>query len=72
MEVGANFSSNDLPPLRWGPRADGDCLYCSLLRRPTDGRCGENPNRFYSTTIQFEVVIKPSPENIRELYLPVL
>jgi glycyl-tRNA synthetase alpha chain len=40
-------------------------------RRPTDGRYGENPNRtqhYY----QFQVVLKPSPENIQELYLDSL
>ncbi len=37
-------------------------------RRPTDGRYGENPNRlqFY---YQFQVLIKPSPDNIQDLYL---
>ncbi|BBE30388.1 glycine--tRNA ligase alpha subunit [Tepiditoga spiralis] len=40
-------------------------------RRPTDGRYGENPNRmqrFY----QYQVIIKPSPENIQEIYLESL
>lgn len=40
-------------------------------RRPTDGRYGENPNRmqhFY----QFQVILKPSPDNIQELYLDSL
>lgn len=44
------------------------CAYVQPSRRPTDGRYGENPNRgqhYY----QFQVVLKPSPENIQELYL---
>lgn len=42
--------------------------YVQPSRRPTDGRYGDNPNRtqhFY----QFQVVLKPSPDNIQELYL---
>lgn len=45
--------------------------YVQPCRRPTDGRYGENPNRaghYY----QFQVVIKPSPENIQTLYLDSL
>ena len=37
-------------------------------RRPADGRYGENPNRLFQHH-QFQVVMKPSPENIQELYL---
>ncbi|HLQ40234.1 MAG TPA: glycine--tRNA ligase subunit alpha, partial [Tetragenococcus sp.] len=37
-------------------------------RRPADGRYGENPNRLYQHH-QLQVVMKPSPENIQELYL---
>ncbi len=37
-------------------------------RRPTDGRYGENPNRLQHY-YQFQVVLKPSPDNIQELYL---
>ncbi|MBM3506829.1 MAG: glycine--tRNA ligase subunit alpha [Alphaproteobacteria bacterium] len=37
-------------------------------RRPTDGRYGENPNRFQHY-YQLQVVLKPSPENIQDLYL---
>ena len=42
--------------------------YVQPSRRPSDGRYGENPNRaqhFY----QFQVIMKPSPDNIQELYL---
>lgn len=42
--------------------------YVEPSRRPADGRYGENPNRLYQHH-QFQVVIKPSPENIQELYL---
>ncbi len=45
--------------------------YVQPSRRPTDGRYGENPNRmqhFY----QFQVIIKPSPDNFQDLYLSSL
>ena len=42
--------------------------YVQPCRRPTDGRYGENPNRLQHY-YQFQVVIKPSPLNIQELYL---
>jgi glycyl-tRNA synthetase alpha chain len=42
--------------------------YAENSRRPTDGRYGENPNRLQHY-YQFQVVLKPSPENIQELYL---
>lgn len=42
--------------------------YVQPCRRPTDGRYGENPNRLQHY-YQFQVVLKPSPENIQELYL---
>ena len=45
--------------------------YVAPSRRPTDGRYGENPNRLGSY-YQFQVFIKPSPENIQELYLKSL
>jgi glycyl-tRNA synthetase alpha chain len=40
-------------------------------RRPTDGRYGENPNRLQHY-YQFQVLLKPSPDNIQELYLDSL
>src|SRR3990167_8190572 len=56
-------------------RAIGDkpwrAAYVQPSRRPTDGRYGENPNRsqhYY----QFQVVLKPSPDNIQDLYLDSL
>ncbi len=45
--------------------------YVQPSRRPTDGRYGENPNRLQHY-YQYQVVMKPSPENIQELYLESL
>jgi len=45
--------------------------YVEPCRRPTDGRYGENPNRLQHY-YQFQVVIKPSIENIQDLYLKSL
>ncbi len=45
--------------------------YPQPCRRPTDGRYGENPNRLQHY-YQFQVIIKPSPANIQELYLESL
>ncbi|MCC7665932.1 glycine--tRNA ligase subunit alpha [Liquorilactobacillus satsumensis] len=45
--------------------------YVEPSRRPADGRYGENPNRLYQHH-QFQVIMKPSPENIQELYLDSL
>tara|TARA_B100000700_G_scaffold69957_1_gene77596 strand:+ start:637 stop:1581 length:945 start_codon:yes stop_codon:yes gene_type:complete len=42
--------------------------YVQPCRRPTDGRYGENPNRLQHY-YQFQVVLKPSPDNIQDLYL---
>lgn len=42
--------------------------YAAPSRRPTDGRYGENPNRLQHY-YQYQVVMKPSPENIQDLYL---
>jgi len=42
--------------------------YVQPSRRPTDGRYGDNPNRLYHY-YQFQVLIKPSPKNIKKLYL---
>jgi glycyl-tRNA synthetase alpha chain len=45
--------------------------YVQPSRRPTDGRYGENPNRLQHY-YQFQVMLKPSPDNIQELYLDSL
>ncbi|MDR1522133.1 MAG: glycine--tRNA ligase subunit alpha [Streptococcaceae bacterium] len=53
-----------------GPEPWNAC-YVEPSRRPADGRYGKNPNRLYQHH-QFQVVIKPSFENIQELYLESL
>jgi glycyl-tRNA synthetase alpha chain len=45
--------------------------YIEPCRRPGDGRYGENPNR-YQHYYQYQVLIKPSPDNIQEVYLDSL
>ncbi len=70
MEVGAGTFHpatflRSLGPENW------NAAYVQPCRRPTDGRYGENPNR-YQYYYQFQVVLKPSPENIQELYLDSL
>lgn len=47
------------------------CAYVAPSRRPTDGRYGQNPNRLQHY-YQYQVIIKPSPFNIQELYLESL
>ena len=45
--------------------------YAQPSRRPADGRYGENPNRLFRHT-QFQVILKPPPVNVQELYLESL
>jgi len=45
--------------------------YVEPSRRPADGRYGENPNRLYQHH-QFQVILKPSPDHIQEIYLDSL
>lgn len=45
--------------------------YVEPCRRPTDGRYGENPNRVQHY-YQYQVIIKPSPDNIQEIYIESL
>jgi glycyl-tRNA synthetase alpha chain len=54
-----------LTPERW------HAAYVQPSRRPTDGRYGENPNRLQHY-YQFQVVLKPNPSDIQELYLESL
>lgn len=54
-----------LTPEKW------NAAYVQPSRRPTDGRYGENPNRLQHY-YQFQVVLKPNPPNIQELYLDSL
>ncbi|MDY7026619.1 MAG: glycine--tRNA ligase subunit alpha [Pseudomonadota bacterium] len=70
MEVGAGTFHpatflRSIGPERW------NSAYVQPSRRPTDGRYGENPNRLQHY-YQFQVVLKPSPDNIQELYLDSL
>ncbi len=44
------------------------CAYVEPSRRPTDGRYGKNPNRLQHY-YQYQVVMKPSPKNIQQLYI---
>ncbi len=48
-----------------------NCAYTQQCRRPTDGRYGENPNRMQQY-FQFQVLLKPSPNDIQKLYLKSL
>ena len=45
--------------------------YVEPSRRPADGRYGENPNRLQHY-FQYQVVLKPSPDNVQEMYLASL
>jgi len=72
IEVGAG-TFHPATTLRSLGRADDvwNCAYVQPSRRPTDGRYGENPNRLQHY-YQFQVLMKPSPENVQELYLESL
>jgi len=48
-----------------------NAAYVQPSRRPTDGRYGENPNRLQHY-YQYQVILKPNPENLQELYLESL
>jgi glycyl-tRNA synthetase alpha chain len=67
IEVGAGTfhpatTLRSLGPQPW------KAAYVQPSRRPTDGRYGDNPNRLQHY-YQFQVIIKPSPKNIKKLYL---
>ena len=70
MEVGAGTFHWATFLRAIGPKP-WNAAYVQPSRRPTDGRYGENPNRTQHY-FQFQVVMKPSPENIQELYLDSL
>ena len=70
MEVGAGTFHPATFLRSIGP-ANWRSAYVQPCRRPTDGRYGENPNR-YQYYYQYQVVMKPSPDNIQELYLDSL
>ena len=67
MEVGAGTFHPGTFLRAIGPET-WNAAYVQPCRRPTDGRYGENPNRLQHY-YQFQVVMKPSPANIQELYL---
>ena len=67
MEVGAGTSHTATFLRALGPEP-WKCAYVQPSRRPKDGRYGENPNRLQHY-YQYQVVLKPAPSNILELYL---
>ena len=67
MEVGAGTSHTATFLRALGPEP-WKAAYVQPSRRPKDGRYGENPNRLQHY-YQFQVVLKPAPSNILELYL---
>lgn len=67
LEVGAGTMSPATFLKALGPEP-WNVAYVQPCRRPTDGRYGENPNRLQHY-YQYQVVLKPSPDNVQELYL---
>jgi len=67
VEVGAGTFHPATTLRSLGPKP-WKAAYVQPSRRPTDGRYGENPNRLQHY-YQFQVLIKPSPDNIKKLYL---
>ena len=67
MEVGAGTFHPATTLRSIGPKP-WKAAYVQPSRRPTDGRYGDNPNRLQHY-YQFQVIIKPSPSNIKKLYL---
>ncbi len=70
VEVGAG-TSNPATFLRVLGPEPWNVAYVEPSRRPTDGRYGENPNRLQHY-YQYQVIMKPSPDNIQEIYLDSL
>lgn len=70
MEVGAGTSHPATCLRALGPEP-WFAAYVQPSRRPKDGRYGDNPNRLQHY-YQFQVALKPAPENIQELYLDSL
>ncbi|MFZ9202596.1 MAG: glycine--tRNA ligase subunit alpha, partial [Candidatus Fonsibacter ubiquis] len=70
MEVGAGTFHPATTLRSLGPKP-WKAAYVQPSRRPTDGRYGDNPNRLQHY-YQFQVLIKPSPENVQSLYLKSL
>ncbi len=70
MEMGAGTFHPATTLRSLGPKP-WRATYVQPCRRPTDGRYGENPNRF-QLHYQFQVILKPSPADIQDLYLQSL
>ncbi len=70
MEVGAGTFHPATTLRALGPKP-WNCAYVQPSRRPKDGRYGENPNRLQHY-YQFQVIMKPSPDNLQQLYLDSL
>src|SRR6202166_1350661 len=70
VEVGAGTMSPDTFLRVLGPKSVR-IAYVQPSRRPADGRYRENPNRLYKHT-RYQVILKPPPENVQELYLESL
>ncbi len=70
VEVGAGTMAPETFLRVLGPKAY-KVAYVQPSRRPADGRYGENPNRLYKH-MQLQVILKPPPENVQELYLESL
>ena len=70
MEVGAGTFHPATTLRALGPKP-WKAAYVQPSRRPKDGRYGENPNRLQHY-YQYQVILKPSPENLQELYLASL
>ena len=70
MEVGAGTFHPATTLRALGPD-NWKAAYVQPSRRPTDGRYGENPNRLQHY-YQYQVVLKPSPDNVQQLYLDSL
>jgi len=70
MEVGAGTFHPGTFLRAIGPET-WNAAYVQPCRRPTDGRYGENPNRLQHY-FQYQVVMKPNPPNLQELYLESL
>ena len=70
LEVGAGTFHPATTLRSLGPKP-WKAAYVQPSRRPTDGRYGKNPNRLQHY-YQFQVIIKPSPKNIKQIYLKSL
>jgi glycyl-tRNA synthetase alpha chain len=70
LEVGAGTSHPETFLRVLGPKP-WHVAYVQPSRRPDDGRFGENPNRLFKH-LQFQVILKPSPDEVQQTYLQSL